>query len=93
MRSPTSVGMLKIDGSKVMEVTHETPGPRIGFILHALLEEVLDNPDLNTQEYLQNRVLELSKLGQEELLGLGKKGKGKKTCLRTAGPGTPWTGV
>ena len=36
MRAPVSVQMLKIDGAKIMEVTQETPGPKIGHILHAL---------------------------------------------------------
>ena len=53
MRAPVSVGMLKIDGAKIMEVTQETPGPRIGFILHALLEEMFDAPDKNNPEYLE----------------------------------------
>jgi putative nucleotidyltransferase with HDIG domain len=43
MRDPVTVGMLKIDGKKIMELG-EKPGPRIGWILHALLEEVLDDP-------------------------------------------------
>jgi len=78
MRSPTSVGMLKIDGAKIIDVTHETPGPKIGFILHALLEEVLDDPTLNTKEYLEKRTLELAKLPDAELKKLGEKGKEKK---------------
>ena len=78
MRSPTSVGMLKIDGAKIIDVTHETPGPKIGFILHALLEEVLDDPNLNTGEYLEKRTLELAKLPDAELKKLGEKGKEKK---------------
>jgi tRNA nucleotidyltransferase (CCA-adding enzyme) len=78
MRSPTSVGMLKIDGAKIIDVTHETPGPRIGFILHALLEEVLDDPALNTEEYLEKHTLELAKLPDTELKKLGEKGKEKK---------------
>ena len=78
MRSPTSVGMLKIDGARIIDVTHETPGPRIGFILHALLEEVLDDPTLNTGEYLEKRTLELAKLPDAELKKLGEKGKEKK---------------
>lgn len=81
MRSPTSVGMLKIDGAHLMEVTREKPGPKIGYILHALLEEVLDNPDLNTPKYLEKRSLELVKLSPEELKGLGEKGKEKKEEL------------
>ena len=47
LRDPVTVGMLKIDGSKLIELG-EKPSPRIGWILHALLEEVLDDP---TKEY------------------------------------------
>ncbi|MDD5152880.1 MAG: HD domain-containing protein [Candidatus Pacebacteria bacterium] len=78
MRAPVSVGMLKIDGKKIMDVTHETPGPRIGFILHALLEEVFDNPENNTEEFLARRAIELNKLNIEELKKLGEAGKEKK---------------
>lgn len=78
LRAPTSVGMLKIDGKRVMEVTHETPGPKIGYILNALLEEALENPDLNNGEYLEKRVLELAKLKEKELIALADKGKIKK---------------
>ena len=78
MTDPVSVGMLKIDGKKLMEVTHETPGPKIGFILHALLEEVLENPTLNTEEYLNKRSKELIKLDVSELKKLGDSGKETK---------------
>jgi tRNA nucleotidyltransferase (CCA-adding enzyme) len=78
MRDPISVEMLKIDGNRLMEVTHETPGPKIGFILHALLEEVLDDPKKNTSDYLENRSIELAKNSEEELKKLGEQGKNKK---------------
>lgn len=78
VRAPVSVGMLAVDGGRIIEVTKEKPGPRIGFILHALLEEVLDNPDLNTKEHLEARIQELHKLSDEELAALGEKGKKKK---------------
>jgi tRNA nucleotidyltransferase (CCA-adding enzyme) len=78
MTDPVSVGMLKIDGKKLMEVTHETPSPKIGYILHALLEEVLDNPALNTEEYLNKRSKELIKLDASELKQLGDSGKETK---------------
>jgi tRNA nucleotidyltransferase (CCA-adding enzyme) len=74
MRDPVSVGMLKIDGKGIMEVTRETPGPKIGFVLHALLEEVIENPKLNTEEYLEKKAEELVKLPIEELKTLGEKG-------------------
>jgi poly(A) polymerase/tRNA nucleotidyltransferase (CCA-adding enzyme) len=74
-RDPVSVSMLAIDGSDIMDVSHETPSPRLGWILHALLEEVLDDPKKNTPEYLKNRSIELSKLDDAELKKLGEKGK------------------
>ncbi len=78
LRDPISVGMLKIDGVKVMEVTNEKPGPKIGFVLHALLEEVLDDPKKNSAEYLESRSKELVKLSEAELKKLGDSGKEKK---------------
>ena len=78
MRAPISVGMLKVDGIKIMEVTGEKPGPRLGYILHALLEEVLDNPENNTETFLVKRTSELAKLPTEELKKLGEEGKEKK---------------
>jgi tRNA nucleotidyltransferase (CCA-adding enzyme) len=81
LRDPVTVKMLKIDGRKVMEVTHETPGPKIGFVLHALLEEVLDDPKLNTNKYLEKRAEELAILPESELKKLGEKGKKKKDVI------------
>ncbi len=78
LRDPVSVGMLKIDGKKIMEVTRVTPGPKIGFTLHALLEEVLEDPTKNTVEYLENRSKELILLPESELQKLGEKGKQSK---------------
>lgn len=78
MTDPVSVGMLKIDGKKLMAVTQEAPGPKIGYILHALLEEVLENPALNTEEYLNKRSKELIKLDVSELKKLGESGKETK---------------
>ena len=78
LRDPISVGMLKIDGKRIMDVTHVTPGPKIGYILSALLEEILDKPELNTPEYLENRATLLILLPENELRTLGEKGKDKK---------------
>ncbi len=78
LRAPTSVGMLKIDGKQIMTVTHETPGPKVGHILNALLEEALNNPDINTVEYLEKRAIELAKLDEKALKELADKGKSKK---------------
>lgn len=78
MRDPISVSMLKIDGKKIMELLGITPGPKIGQILNALLEEVLENPSLNTKKYLNKRTLELYKMSDMELKELGEKGREKK---------------
>ncbi len=77
MRDPVSVSMLKIDGSKIVEIG-EKPGPRIGWILHALLEEVLDDPAKNAEEYMENRTKELMALPEKELQELGEAGKDRK---------------
>jgi hypothetical protein len=44
LRDPISVGMLKTDGNRLMDKFHVQPGPRIGWTLNALLEEVLEDP-------------------------------------------------
>lgn len=78
LRDPISVSQLAIDGKYLMETLHMKPGPRMGWILHALLEEVLDDPTLNTVEQLTERVLSLDKLTDKDLKALGEKGKEKK---------------
>ena len=78
LRDPVSVSKLKIDGSRLIEMG-EKPGPRIGWILHALLEEVLDDPKKNTDEYLEKRSRELAKLSDTELKKLGEAGKERKS--------------
>lgn len=78
LRDPVSVGMLKIDGAKIMETFHEKPGPRIGWALHALLEEVIEDPSKNTEMLLLKRAKELLELNDNDLEILGKKGKEKR---------------
>ncbi len=78
LRDPISVGMLKIDGARVMEVTKESAGPRVGYILHALLEEVLDDPKRNEATYLEKRAVELSELPEESLRAHGEGGKRRR---------------
>ena len=78
MRAPLSVGMLKIDGNRLMELLNMKPGPKIGFILHTLLEEVLDEPSKNTEKWLENKAKELNALSEKELETLGKKAKETK---------------
>jgi len=78
MRDPLSVGMLKINGGRILELTKTAPGPKIGHILHALLEEVLDDPAKNTADYLEKMALELYALPEKELEKRGKSAKESK---------------
>jgi len=72
LRDPISVKQLKIGGQEIIELTETKPGPHIGFILEILLSEVLEDPKLNTREYLDKRVSELHSLKPTELEKLGK---------------------
>ena len=76
-RDPLTVGMLKVNGSDVMQTLGIEPGPKVGYILNALLEEVIDNPELNTREYLIKRMEELNELGEKDLMELAQAGKEK----------------
>lgn len=78
LRDPISVAMLQIDGTIIIEKGIEKAGPRIGWILHALLEEVLDEPSKNTPNYLEARASEFSKKSDKELRAIGEKGKNRK---------------
>ena len=86
LRAPTTVGMLKINGEVLIKELNIKAGPRMGWILHALLEECLEDPSTslrasetkNNAEYLKTRALELDKLSDGELKALGEKGKEKK---------------
>jgi hypothetical protein len=79
MRAPVSVGMLKIDGARIMEIGKRAPGREIGWVLHALFEEVLDEPERNVVEHLERRTLELLALSEEELARLGEGGKERRS--------------
>lgn len=83
LRDPISVGMLNIDGDRIMKMSEEKPGPRLGHVLHALLEEVLDDPTLNDKEYLEKRALELLALPEEELKARAQQGKEKQSQAET----------
>ena len=74
-RDPISVKMLATDGDRIMQQTGEKPGKKLGYLLHALLEEVLEDPSKNTENYLDKRVAELVKLDISELEKLSEQGK------------------
>lgn len=78
MRDPISVGMLKINGDIMIGEMGLQPGRKMGWVLHALLEEVLDDPTLNTREYLEKRTREMYELSDEQVKELGEAGKDTK---------------
>jgi poly(A) polymerase/tRNA nucleotidyltransferase (CCA-adding enzyme) len=78
LRDPISVGMLKTDGNRLIDRFHVEPGPRIGWTLNALLEDVLEDPGRNTEEYLDSRTQELLRLSDTELQALGESGKKRR---------------
>ncbi len=78
LRDPISVGMLKTDGNRLMEVFHAKPGPKIGWTLNALLEEVLEDPKKNEVTYLDMRSEVLLELPESQLKELGDSGKKKR---------------
>jgi tRNA nucleotidyltransferase (CCA-adding enzyme) len=62
-KPPLSLGELALDGKSLMAELRLSPGPHLGKLLGALLEQVLDQPELNTRERLLERARALSGLG------------------------------
>ena len=56
---PRKLQDLRVDGRKVMEICGINGGPEVGRVLEALLEEVLDHPEWNTEEKLVERLKEM----------------------------------
>jgi hypothetical protein len=83
LRDPISVGQLVVDGNIMKSELGVAPGRRMGWILHALLEEVLEEPTKNTREYLDVRVKELNDLTDEALKCLADKAKELKDELES----------
>jgi putative nucleotidyltransferase with HDIG domain len=81
LHDPISVGQLKIDGEFLIKSLGMKPGPRMGWILNALLEEVIDDPLKNTEEHLGELVRSLDLLPDGALKALGDRGKEKKEEL------------
>jgi tRNA nucleotidyltransferase (CCA-adding enzyme) len=52
-KPPLGLADLAIDGSDIMERFDLKPGPKVGATLNYLLEKVLDHPEYNTKEKLQ----------------------------------------
>ncbi|MBP9699925.1 HD domain-containing protein [Candidatus Woesebacteria bacterium] len=60
LHQPLKITDLAINGNDIMQTLSISPGPLIGKILNALLEDVLEDPAHNTKEYLQEMAKKLS---------------------------------
>ncbi len=82
-QDPILPKMLAVKGNDVMEQLKIEPGPKVGWILDILLEEVLEDPKKNKKEELQKRIEALGKLGDSELQKLSAKAKKERTLVET----------
>ncbi len=73
--------MLKINGNDLMEILKISAGPKIGWVLNALLEEVLDDPKKNEKKYLTSQAKKLGKFSDLELKRLSQEAVSKKEEL------------
>ncbi len=80
---PVSPKMLAVKGDEVMKILNIAPGPRIGWVLNILLEEVLDDPARNEREYLVPRIKNLGELKDKELKETSEKARGRKEEFET----------
>jgi tRNA nucleotidyltransferase (CCA-adding enzyme) len=78
LHDPLSVRALKIDGNFLIKELGFKAGPRIGWVLHALLEEILDDPNKNSKGHLAELARSLNLLPDGALRTLGERGKEKK---------------
>jgi len=77
-RDPISPKMLKINGNEIMKILNIPPGPKVGQIISILLEEVLDDPKKNSEDYLRQETIRLANLGDKKLSDLVKIAKERK---------------
>ena len=77
-RDPLSPKMLTVSGDDVMRELGIGPGPRIGWILSSLLEEVLDDPAANDRDVLLDRMKKLNTLTDAQLKLLAENAKSRK---------------
>jgi len=75
---PISPKMVVLNGSDIMNLLNIEPGPKVGWMLSALLDEILDDPNKNSKDYLEKRIEELGKLSDKELKEIAEKAADKK---------------
>lgn len=57
---PLSLKDMNINGAEIMKILDIKPSKKVGEILNALFEEILEDSSKNTKEYLEKRVKELA---------------------------------
>lgn len=77
LHEPIAVTDLAISGHDIMETLRIAPGPKVGVLLNALMNEVIDDPIKNKKEYLLERVVKLHALTESELAELAKEAETK----------------
>ena len=80
-RDPLSPKMLAVSGDDVMRELGIGPGPRVGWVLASLLEEVLDDPVVNDRGALLDRMKKLNTLTDAQLKLLAENAKSRKDEL------------
>ncbi len=88
LRDPISVKTMAVNGSDLMQCLGLASGPKIGLLLNALFEEVLDDSAKNNKDYLICRAGELQDLSEDTLQALAQKGKEKMQKREEAELGT-----
>ncbi len=77
-RDPLSPKMLALRGDDLMPLLNLPQSRRVGWILNALMEEVIDDPEKNEKKYLEKRAKELNKLTDADLQKLFMSAQEKK---------------
>lgn len=75
---PLSPKMLKVSGDDIMDILKIQPGPRVGWVLNALLEEVLDDPKKNEETYLAKRAKDMGMFSDDVLKEAALRARVKK---------------
>ena len=60
-----------------MNILEIPPGVKVGHVLEALLQEVIDDPSLNSREKLEKRVKELGDMSDDSLIEIADAAEAK----------------
>ncbi len=74
-QDPISSKMLAVNGNEVMTILKIPAGPKIGWILNILLEQVLAEPTKNKKEGLSEEIKKMGKLSDKKLEEMNKEAK------------------